>query len=189
MGVVLSQLNEEGLEHPICYSSRSCNSAEQNYSSFDGKCLAVVWATNHFCPYLFGNTFTLVTNHEPLQWLMTTQKLTGKMARWSLLLQEYDFTVQHRAGTENANADCLSRYPLTSEAGAPILEWSRGEVLSVASYLACMAAVGSPLPRKEEAKEIWEDVEVLRILQTHKYGCGLGDKDRDRVYRRAQGYR
>ena len=52
-----------------------------------------------------------------------------------------------------------------------------------------MAAVGSPLPRKEEAKEIWEDVEVLRILQTHKYGCGLGAKERDRVYRRARGYR
>ena len=52
-----------------------------------------------------------------------------------------------------------------------------------------MAAVKSPLPRKEEAKEISEDVEVLRILQTHKYSCGLGAKERDWVYRRAQGYR
>ena len=42
MGAVLSQLNEEGVEHPICYASRSCNPAEQNYSSFDGECLAVV---------------------------------------------------------------------------------------------------------------------------------------------------
>ena len=57
MGAVLNQLNEEGVEHPICYASRSCNPAEQNYSSFDGECLAVVWATNHFCAYLFGNSF------------------------------------------------------------------------------------------------------------------------------------
>lgn len=35
---------------------------------------------------------------------MTTQKLKGKLARWSLLLQEYDFKVEHRAGTNNANA-------------------------------------------------------------------------------------
>ena len=92
MGAILSQLNKEGEEHPICYASRSCNAAEQNYSSFDGECLAVVWATSRFRPYLFGNSFTLVTDHEPLKWIMTTQKLTGKPARWSLLLQDYDFT-------------------------------------------------------------------------------------------------
>ena len=114
MGAVLSQLDKEEVEHPIFYASRSCNPAEQNYSSFDGECLAVVWATILFRPYLFGNSFTLVTNHEPLKWIMTTQKLTGKLARWSLLLQEYDFTVVHRAGTDNANADCLSRYLRTS---------------------------------------------------------------------------
>ena len=86
MGAVLSQLTEEGVEHLICYASRSCNPSEQNYSSFDGECLAVVWATNHFRAYLFGNSFTLKTDHEPLRWLMTTHKLTGKMARWRLLL-------------------------------------------------------------------------------------------------------
>ena len=114
MGAILSQINKEGEEHPICYASRSCNPEKRNYSSFDGECLAVVLATGHFRSYLFGNSFKLVTDHEPLKWLMTTQKLTGKLARWSLLLQEYDFHVEHRAGTANTNADCLSRYPLES---------------------------------------------------------------------------
>ena len=90
--------------------------AKQNYSSFEGECLAVVWATSHFRPYLFGNSFHLVTEHEPLKWIMTTIKLTGKLARWSLLLQEYDFTVEHQKGVENTNADCLNRYPLPSDA-------------------------------------------------------------------------
>ena len=114
MGAILSQINKEGVEHPISYASRSCNAAKKIYSSFDGECLVVVWATSHFGSYLFGNSFTLVTDHEPLKWIMTTQKLTGKLARWSLLLQEYDFTVEHRAGTANTNANCLSRYPLPS---------------------------------------------------------------------------
>ena len=122
MGAVLSQLTEKGVEHPICYASRSCNPAEQNYSSFDGECLAVVWATNHFRAYLFGNSSTLITDHEPLRWLMSTHKLTGKMARWSLLLYEYDFMVQHRAGVENTNADCLNRFPLVSDKNAPVLD-------------------------------------------------------------------
>ena len=107
----LTQTDEGGVGHPVCFASWSCNAAEQNYSSFEGECLAVVWATSHFRSYLFGNSFTLVTDHEPLKWIMTTTKLTGKLARWSLLLQEYDFTVEHRAGGDNTNADCLSRYP------------------------------------------------------------------------------
>ena len=81
MGAILSQVDKEGVEHPICYASRSCNVAEQNYSSFDGECLAVVWATSHFRSYLFRNSFTLVTDHEPHRWIMTTQKLTRKLAR------------------------------------------------------------------------------------------------------------
>ena len=73
MGAILRQLNSEGVEHPICYASRSCNAAEQNYSSFDGECLAVVWATSHFRSYLFGDSFTLIADHEPLKWIMTTR--------------------------------------------------------------------------------------------------------------------
>ena len=72
MGAILSQLNKEGVEHPICYASRSCNAPEQNYSAFDGECVAVVWATSNFKSYLFGNSFTLVTDHEPLKWILTT---------------------------------------------------------------------------------------------------------------------
>ena len=77
---------KDGLEHPVCFASRSCNPAEQNYSSFEGGCLAVVRATSHFRTYLFGNSFHLVTDLEYLKWIMTTTKVTGKLARWSLLL-------------------------------------------------------------------------------------------------------
>ena len=189
MGAILSQVDLDGVEHPVCYASRSCNAAERNYSSFDGECLAVVWATSHFRPYLFGNSFTLITDHEPLKWLMTTQKLTGKLARWSLLLQEYDFVVTHRAGVENMNADCLSRYPLPSTAAAPVLDWSKGEILAPVTFLAMMVGLASPAKGGEVEKDIWSDVEVLRFLQTHTYGNGLSAKERDRIYRRAKGYR
>ena len=119
---MLSQLDLDKVEYPVAYASRSCNPAEQNYSSFDGECLAVVWVTTHFRQYLFGNSFTLVTDHEPVRWILTTQKLTEKLIRWSLLLQEHDFTVVHRAGTDNANVDCLSRHPLHATSEVPILD-------------------------------------------------------------------
>ncbi len=46
-------------------------------------------------PYLYGTNFTLYTDHQPIKWLMTNDKLTGKLARWALILQEYEFKVIH----------------------------------------------------------------------------------------------
>ena len=148
-----------------------------------------MWATSHFRSYLFGNSFTLVTDHEPLRWIMTTQKLTGKLARWSLLLQQYDFTVEHRAGTANTNADCLSRYPFPSAANAPVLDWTKGEVLAPATYLAMMVGAAPSTDAVDEERDIWDEAEVLHFILTHKYHDGLSVKTRDRIYRRAKSYR
>ena len=63
---------------------------------------------------------------------------------------EYDFTMQHRAGVDNTNAECLSRFPLVSEENAPILDWSREEI---PTYLTAMVALGTP-PHQKEEKEI-----------------------------------
>lgn len=65
----------------------------------------------HFRAYLYGQSFTLVTDHQPLKWLMEFDKLTGKLVRWALLLQEFDFEVVHKAGLQNLDADGLSRNP------------------------------------------------------------------------------
>ena len=58
-----------------------------------------------------GQRFSAVTDHEPLKWLMESDKLTAKLARWALLLQEYDFEVVHRASITNKDADGLSHNP------------------------------------------------------------------------------
>ena len=49
--------------------------------------------------------------------------------------------MEHRKGVENTNADCLSRYPLPSDAGAPSMDWSKGEIMPVATFLAFMVGV------------------------------------------------
>ncbi|GAQ93578.1 hypothetical protein KFL_016730010, partial [Klebsormidium nitens] len=68
-----------------------------------------------FRVYLYGRHFTLITDHEPLKWLMTNMRLTGMHARWAIILQEYDFEIAHRSGLKNLDADGLSRNPLPSD--------------------------------------------------------------------------
>ena len=84
-------------------------------------------------------------------------------------MQEYEFTVVHRAGTDNANADCLNRYPKTSTDQAPVLDWEKGDIMPAATCLA-LSVLPTDEPAKVEDKEIRSDVEVLNFLQTHQYG-------------------
>ena len=189
MGAVLSQIDKEGKEHPVSYASKSCNPAERNYGSCEGECLAVVWATNHFREYLFGTPFTLFTDHEPLKWLMQTNKTTGKLARWSLLLQEYDMTVVHKRGVLNTNADGLSRQPQPLKDNEPLLpDWNRGDYnLAPETAFAFMATEAIDITQTQV--DIWEDEPVIHFLRTHQYKSDLTPLTKDRVYRRAKGFR
>lgn len=94
----------------IAYASRSLKSAEKNYSVIEKECLALVHAVKHFKHYLLGRLFVVYTDHNPLQWL-SSQKMEGKLCRWALQLQEFEFEIRYRKGSQNSNADALSRQP------------------------------------------------------------------------------
>ncbi|CAI2200769.1 780_t:CDS:1, partial [Funneliformis geosporum] len=50
-----------------------------------------------------------VTDYSALNWLLTNKHVKGRVARWALFLQVYDFTIKHRPGDKNQNADTFSR--------------------------------------------------------------------------------
>ncbi|CAI7792036.1 unnamed protein product, partial [Closterium sp. NIES-54] len=135
LGAILAQKDEKGAERVVAYASRTTRGAEKNLSSTHGECLAVVWAIKHFRPYLYGSRFLLQTDHQALQWLMTAKDLTGKLARWSLLLQEYDFTVSYRPGETHRNVDALSRMHqvLHQQSGGEALSYAHSPPLSPTS--------------------------------------------------------
>ena len=49
------------------------------------------------------------TDHSALRYLMAKKDVKPRLIRWVLLLQEFDFVVKDRKGTENKVADHLSR--------------------------------------------------------------------------------
>ena len=56
--------------------------------------------------------FKIVTDHSSLRWLINLKDLDGKLARWAVKLQAYDFEIEHQPGSKHINADSLSRLPM-----------------------------------------------------------------------------
>ncbi|PNF18384.1 hypothetical protein B7P43_G12483 [Cryptotermes secundus] len=111
IGAILSQ-GKLGQDKPIAYASRTLNKAELNYATVEKELLAIVWACKHFRPYLLGRKFQIVTDHKGLTWIFNVKDPSSRLMRWKLLLEEYDYEIQYRAGHRNCNADSLSRYPI-----------------------------------------------------------------------------
>ena len=165
IAAVLAQIDDDGKERLVACISRSCTASEQNYPSFYGELLAVTWALRSFHPYVWGQHIKLITDHQPLQWLLSTR--TTKSAhhlRWAIAIAEYDIEIIHRAGAAHANADVPSRHPrkTTDDAtGAQLdpaqardsLEGYRSRLLTPVEYEKFYAAAQA---REKEAREYAE---------------------------------
>ena len=109
VGAVLSQADPEGVEHPVAYFSRKLLPREEKYATVEKECLAIKLGVEAFHVYLLGRHYTIQTDHQSLEWLERLKSHNAKLTRWSLALQPYQFSVKHRPGVQNSNADALSR--------------------------------------------------------------------------------
>ena len=109
LGYILSQKDETDKERVIAYGDRALRKSERNYPVTELEGLAIIEGIKAYHPYIANSHFTIITDHIALKYLMNVKADTGRIARWALALQGYDFNVIHRKGLVNRNADALSR--------------------------------------------------------------------------------
>ncbi|CAM9819355.1 unnamed protein product, partial [Heterosigma akashiwo] len=95
--------------YPVCFASKKLNVHQRNYSVTEKEGLAVLWAVEHFRTMLLGGFFLLETDHSALRSILTTRNPEGRLARWVLKLQEFDFEVAYRKGNEHVPPDFMTR--------------------------------------------------------------------------------
>ena len=108
---ILSQLDEEDRERVISYGGRALHAAEKKWGISDRETLAVVDGIKAYRVYLSTKKFLVKTDHSAIQFIKKTKDPTGRLGRWAIFLQAYDFDVEYKPGKNHGNADSLSRRP------------------------------------------------------------------------------
>ena len=98
---------QDGQSCVIVYGSITLSDAELKYSAYHHKFLALKWVvTEKFRPYLYGHKFHVVTDSNPLMYLVTFVKLSVTDHHWFSKLASSEFT--YGAGKVQSHADGLT---------------------------------------------------------------------------------
>ena len=110
LGAVLYQTHDDRTGAIIAYIIRSLTKAEAHYPAHKLKFLSLKWvAIEKFHEYLYGSTFDIYTNNNPLMYMLTMAKLDAMSHQWVPSLANYNFQLYYRAGKTNIDGDALSR--------------------------------------------------------------------------------
>lgn len=120
VGAVLYHRYPDGPEGVIQFASQTFSETQRKYSQIDKEAYAIIYGVKKFFQYLYGNKFTLITDHRPLiQIFSPTTSLpiytAMRMQHYANFLQGFNYNIQYRKSENHANADCLSRLPINSQ--------------------------------------------------------------------------
>jgi len=168
LGSVLSQEGDDKKDYPVAYYSRILKGAEIHYGISEKECLSIVAAIKHFRVYLHGMKFKVITDHSALAWLMNITEPTGKLARWAIYLQAFEFEIIYRKGSVHANANALRR-----------------PVMSLV-HISNNSEDDSEISQK--SLDVYEDETLMYYLKNGKFEAGQSKKQIKRVELLAKKY-
>lgn len=115
-GAVLSH-QIDGQFRPVAFASCTLTQAQRNYSQLEKEAFSIIFGLKRFRQYLYGRSFTILTDHRPLLTLLgphhpVPAHAAARLQRWALILASYDYKIEYRSTTAHADADSMSRLPL-----------------------------------------------------------------------------
>ncbi len=116
MGAVLCQ-RRDGRLVPVEFSSKQFSKTQRNWHCSEQEIYSVIWHCEKYRELLCWKKFKVFTDHKNLAALFNKAQdfKSGKLFRWAVRLQDFEFTAHYLKGKKNACADYLSRDALHAE--------------------------------------------------------------------------
>ncbi|XP_011699197.1 PREDICTED: uncharacterized protein K02A2.6-like [Wasmannia auropunctata] len=169
VGAVLSHTYPDGSERIIQCASNSLTETQKKYAQIDKEAYAIIFGIKKFHQFLYGNRFTLLTDHKPLAQIFNPQKglpaySAMRIQHYAIFLQAFNFSIKYRKSSEHCNADGFSRLP--------IQEKRLGECDPIDVFL--MENLESlPVTANEIYKKTREDGALAKIVEALEKGKSL----------------
>ena len=173
IGAVLFHHYEDGSERPIANASKTLSPTQRKYGQIQKEALAIIFALKKFHQFLYGRRFILVTDHKPLEALFGPTKPTpalaaNRLARWALMLSQYDYKIEYRSTKNHANADVLSRLPVGDD---PQFDGEEsGEDLDTVCTIKTIGTQLSPTDPRIMVKETSHDKVLSTVIRYTQNG-------------------
>ncbi|XP_043242375.1 uncharacterized protein K02A2.6-like [Amphibalanus amphitrite] len=166
VGAVLLQPDEEGLERPVMYASRTLTKTERKYPMVEKEALAVSFAVKRFGQFLYGRRWTLVTDNRALSRILSPERelptlAAARLQRYALQLAAFTYDVELRPSEDMHLADSLSRMAVP---GGEVEPADAEDDTSGGSYLLFMDGVAPVLTAKQLAAATRRDRVLSRVL-------------------------
>ena len=164
IGVSATLVQQRSKEEPcqvVQYASRALNSAEKKYSQIELEMLAVDFGCQKFHMYLYGNPFTVVSDHKPLEVIFNNprHKTSLRLQRILVRMMDYDFKVKYQPGKDNIS-DYTSRHPVPSQRGNDKEDSHSDEVQQYVNFI-----IKNDIPSAITISEIVESTAKDNVLQ------------------------
>ena len=94
---ILMQREGEQARHgyAVSFCSKTFLERERNYATVEKEMLSIIFALSKFHHYVYGRQISIHTDHMALKWLNSLVKHSPRLARWSLILQNYQISMHY----------------------------------------------------------------------------------------------
>jgi hypothetical protein len=110
LAAVLMQTDRNGETRIVSTASRVLKPTEQRYSVTEQELLAIVYALGKFRIYVYGHEIQLHSDNKAPSFLGKCSLTSNRVARWVMMLEEFNLNIKHISGAKHFLADTLSRH-------------------------------------------------------------------------------